>query len=242
MLYKHEKEQLKKLVKRKSKEDFQKYINNLPEFFVEYQSWYSEAKTLVRQLLPDRLNDFASHYEIQKSRRDITPSNYRIFDYLSNICVTRGSETIVGPDAAINHFLQQMAIVRSIQKRFESSLFDIVQIAQADLFDSELDSASALVKRGFLRAGGAVAGVVLEKHLAQVCKNHKITIRKKNPTISDFNEKLKKEGVIDIPQWRFNQRLGDIRNLCTHNKDDEPTKGDVEELINGVDKVTKTLF
>jgi hypothetical protein len=43
-----------------------------------------------------------------------------------------------------------------------------------------------------LRAAGAVAGVVLEKHLRQVCDDHKITVAKKNPTIGDLNELLKK--------------------------------------------------
>ena len=34
------------------------FIQALPSFKDEYQSWYSEAKALVRQLLPNRLSDF----------------------------------------------------------------------------------------------------------------------------------------------------------------------------------------
>ncbi|MDZ4159236.1 MAG: hypothetical protein U1B80_05530 [Anaerolineaceae bacterium] len=30
-------------------------LKNLPSFSDEYQSWYSEAKILIKQLLPDRL-------------------------------------------------------------------------------------------------------------------------------------------------------------------------------------------
>ncbi len=48
----------------------------------------------------------------------------------------------------------------------------------ADLFDSELESAKELSKKGFLRAGGALAGVVLEKHLAQVMTNHGLKSKK----------------------------------------------------------------
>jgi hypothetical protein len=33
-----------------------------------------------------------------------------------------------------------------------------------------------------------------------------------------------------------------IRNLCDHHKDKEPSNDEVEELISGVEKVTKTLF
>src|ERR1700722_14199559 len=64
----------------------------------------------------------------------------------------------------------------------------------ADLFDSELDAAAELSKSGFTRAAGALAGVVLEKHLAQVCDRHAIKISRKNPGISDFNGALKDRG------------------------------------------------
>jgi len=47
---------------------------------------------------------------------------------------------------------------------------------------------------------------------------------------------------IETPTWRFIQHLSDLRNLCDHNKDREPTKDEVNELIVGVTKITKTLF
>ncbi len=216
----------------------------LPVFRSEYQSWYSEAKSLIKQLLPDRLSDFIRYYEKPKPRKDINFESYRIEDYLQGLTVTTGyaKQKIVGPDAAIPHFRQQLAIVKSIKTLFESSLFDIRQLVQADLFDSELDSAKELAKHKFLRAAGAMAGVVLEKHLAQVCDNHGVKISKKEPTISDLNDLLKKGDVIDVPAWRNIQYLADIRNLCDHNKEVEPTLEKVDDLIAGVMKVTKTLF
>jgi hypothetical protein len=129
-----------------------------------------------------------------------------------------------------------------VKTRFESSLFDIRQLVQADLFDSELDAARELGKHKFTRAAGALAGVVLERHLAQVCDNHNIKMTKKAPNIADLNNALKEASVIDVPQWRFIQHLADIRNLCDHDKKSEPTVEQVDDLIAGVMKVTKTLF
>ena len=139
-------------------------------------------------------------------------------------------------------FEQQLAILRSAEARFTSSLFDIRQMMQADVFDSEIEAAEELAKKNFTRASGAMAGVVLERHLAQVAENHKVTIRRIIPGISDLNDALKKEEVIDVPQWRSIQYLGDIRNLCDHSKEREPAQPEVNELIAGVKKLTKTLF
>ena len=84
--------------------------------------------------------------------------------------------------------------------------------------------------------------MVLEKHFSTVLSNHNLKMSKKEPVISDFNDLFKQEKVYDIVNWRFIQHLGDIRNLCDHNKDREPTKEEVEELINGTEKVIKTIF
>lgn len=221
-------------------------VKPLPQFTDTYQIWYSEAKMLVKQLLPDRLEDFADHYERPKSRKSITNESYRIEDYLQGLSVNSGTAfektKIVGPEAAIPHVRQQVAILKSVQARFESSLFDIRQLAQADLFDSELAAADELAKNKFARAAGALAGVVLERHLGQVCNNHSIKVAKKAPVISDLNNALKDTSVIDLPQWRFIQHLADIRNLCDHDKQTEPTAEQVNDLVAGVAKVSKTLF
>ncbi len=220
-------------------EDFMK---KLPNFKEEYQSWYSEALVLIKQLLPDRLSDFIRLYEKSKSRKGIDASNYVIEDYLQGLHVTLGGNVKVDKTSAIPQFQQQLSIVKSIKNRFESSLFDIKQLVQSDLFDSELESAKELAKNKFIRAAGAVAGVVLEKHLHQVVENHNVINVKKNPTINDYNELLKNNNIIDTPQWRFIQHLADIRNVCDHGKTKEPSLQEVNDLITGVEKISKTVF
>jgi len=219
-------------------------LESLPSFIDGYQPWYSEAKALVKQVLPDRLDDFVRHYEKPKPRKDITYESYRIEDCLQGLRVTRGydKEKVVGQDAAIPHMRQQLAIVTSAKARFDSSLFDIRNLVQADLFDSELDAAKELAKKGFTRAAGALAGVVLERHLGQVCGSHGLKLNKKAPGIADLNDALKAAGVLEVPTWRFVQHLADIRNTCDHSKTVEPSAEQVEDLVNGVMKVVKTVF
>ncbi|MBK8579609.1 MAG: hypothetical protein IPN78_15750 [Candidatus Accumulibacter sp.] len=78
--------------------------------------------------------------------------------------------------------------------------------------------------------------------MIQVVANHAIATKKQHPTISDFNDLLKNGAILDVPAWRNIQRLGDLRNLCDHSKHRDPTKEEIAELIDGVDKITKTLF
>ena len=240
--YEYYPEEFKKAVKKVYKEKYLEYLKALPNFRLKYQTWYSESKILIKQLLPDRLEDFIRYYEKPKSRNAITVENYKIEDYLQGLSITRGVTEVVGPQDAIPLFQQQLEILKSIKQRFESTLFDIKQLVQADLFDNELASARELLKHNFIRAAGAVAGVVLEKHLGNVCASHNLKIAKNAPTISDYNELLKSSSVLDIPNWRHIQLLGDIRNLCDHNKNVEPTSEQVKDLIDGVEKVIKTIF
>ena len=237
-------EEFTAVAKEKLKKKANEFLAGLPSFNKEYQRWYSEALALIRQLLPDRVGDFARHYEKPKGRKDITFENYRIEDYLQGLRITRGGykEVVVDSKAAIPQFRQQLAILEAAKARFDSSLFEMRQLVQADLLDSELEAAEVLAKHKFTRAAGALAGVVLEKHLSQVCTDHNLSITKKNPTISDFNEALKAGSVIDLPQWRFIQHLADIRNLCDHGRSPEPTADQVTDLLAGAKKITKTVY
>lgn len=213
----------------------------LPIFKNEYQSWYSEALALIRQILPDRESDFIKQYKDEK-RKEVDFLTYGISDYLLGLVTRYGGEVKADQSAAVPKMQNQTAMLDAAVKRFESSLFDLQEVVQADLFDSELDAADELVKKGFVRAAGVIAGVVLERHLRHVCAMHGEKSRKKNPSIADYNEILKKSQIIETSKWRFIQHLADIRNLCGHDKERDPTKEEVQELIKGVSKVIKTTF
>lgn len=226
------------------KEKAKIFIEALPNFRADYQEWYSEAQAVIKQVLPDRILDFKSYYEFQKPRKETDFQNYMIKDYLQGLRVTRGyqNEVVADGKAAIPEFEQQLNMVRAARNVLGSTLLDLKAILQADLFDSEIESARALGKAGYLRAAGAICGVVIEKHLAHVCDQHSINVTKKHPGISDLSQALRDKDITTVPQWRFIQHLADIRNICDHAKGREPTKEEIADLLDGSEKVLKTVF
>jgi hypothetical protein len=61
-----------KMYKDRLGEKYAKFVESLPDFTSEYQSWYSDAQAVIKQVIPDRLADFVRHYEKPKLRKDIT--------------------------------------------------------------------------------------------------------------------------------------------------------------------------
>jgi len=245
--HKYKIEAVKELARRgKSKLLKDKNIQNLTEepdpTNSRYQKWYTRSLPVVRQLLPERYLEFQEYYRIEK-RKDISATTYTISDYFAGITLTRmGQEIFSSFGVFVQKFRLQIEILESALARIDSILVNIKAVLQAEIFDNELSVANELLKKSHLRASGAVAGVVIERHLGQVAVAHSLTIRKKDSTISDLNDALKTAGVFDVPGWRFIQRLGDIRNLCVHSKEREPTRDEVEDLIRGAEKVIKTIF
>lgn len=214
------------------------------EFGMEYQAWYSRAMKLVEALAPERLQEFSEYYLIDPKRKVTNASNYVIQDYVkaTNAPTNPNNEYLWN----VNHVAQvrivnQIQIISSLSSRIDSVLQDVTGHLFSELQDKELEAASKLIKISS-RAAGALAGVVLERHLQRTATNHDIIIEKKTPTIADLNDPLKKNGVYNVTIWRKIQMLTDIRNICSHQKEEEPTKEQVNELIDGVNTIIKTVF
>ncbi|MCY3615248.1 MAG: hypothetical protein OXH03_09190, partial [Bacteroidetes bacterium] len=128
----------KSLAKYKTEEEIAKIISDLPSFTLDYQQWYSEASALIRQVLPHRLQDFRSYYEYPRARKEMNFENYMIRDCLQGLMIegySRGFD--LDGSAAVPKFLQQLTIVEAAKDVLNSTLLDLRQILQADLFDSE---------------------------------------------------------------------------------------------------------
>lgn len=208
----------------------------------KYNAWYNESLSLIKQLVPERYDDFVSYYKLPR-RKNITFETYTINDYLIGLVVTHGwGEEVFKPSSIITKYQQQFAILESLKSRFDSSLYEIKELLQADLFDSELDAARELQKKGFLRAAGAICGVVIERHLAQVCERRGIRVAKKNPVINDYKALLQTNDIINVQQMRHIELMADIRNKCDHSKIVEPTKDDITDIINGANRIIKSIY
>jgi hypothetical protein len=219
---------------------FQK--NEEKQFQYDYQRWYSKALKVIASVAPDRHAEFRGYYEIDPKRKSLGYGTYVIQDFVKNVVPNKFHH----PDfdarqQVLTAFFNQLTILKSVEDRIDSVLADIEGEIYADIQDNEIVVARQLAKIS-ARAAGAVVGVVIEGHLQKVAAAHAVKISKTNPTIADLNDPLKAAGVIDVPTWRKISFLADLRNLCSHKKDSEPTKEQVEELIQGAEWLTKNVF
>ena len=211
----------------------------------EYQQWYTEACALIEQLLPERAEEFENLYEGNGTTWDKIQDHLGIRHWMrgerSHAVHLGTGETFTAVWTIIHRLENQVGIVAGTIRIFESSLFNLKKTVLSKIYTSQLDEAKDLIEQNHTRAAGVIAGVVLEKHLRQVADDHNIRIQKNNPTIGDLNDVLKEQGVIDTPSWREIQMGADIRNQCSHNKDEEPNQWQVGKLIRIAEEYTNRL-
>ena len=211
-------------------------------FVLEYQVWYTQTVRVVEMLIPDRSSEFRGYYEIDPKRKKLDYGSFVIQDFCKSIRpVGYGFSNFDSASRAGTCLTNQLAILMSVASRTDSVIANLQATILADVRDLELATAQELQKISS-RAAGALAGVVLERHLQQTCDAHSLTFRKKKPTLNDYSETLKQANVIDVPAWRKISFLADIRNICCHSKGDDPTPEQVKDLIDGVNWAIKTLY
>ena len=110
------------------------------------------------------------------------------------ISVSRGGTSCFDTKSvAYSQMSIQLNILDSVKTVIDSSLSDVMGILEAKLFDNELDSARHLLKSGYLRASGALCGVILETHFSNVVKNHNLKMTKKLQVLMIIMNCLKKK-------------------------------------------------
>lgn len=189
------------------------------EFKLDYQDWYSSCCALLeRNYNKERASEFKSEYE--NNIKTIISENY----------IELNTEYTF-----IDSFKHQASILNALPLYLEHRLSDMELTVASILMDDELLEAEYLLKKGFIRAAGALVGVVLERHLKMRCDKNEPKLKyPKNAAISKLNDILKDNNLLDISDWRQIQYLGDVRNKCDHDKKVEPKKEDVADLISKV--------
>lgn len=211
-------------------------------FETDYQEWYSISLVLVKQILPDRLNEFIKYYDSKKS--DTTVKSYCIKEWFNGVRFNKLKTEFKDVNELHIVFMKfgcQVEIIKACNSRFRNSLFEIKQILNANLLKSELEQAEELFSNGYYRASGVICGVIIERHLHLVCNNHNVKPKTKKPTISEFSQCLKSNNIIETYRWRLIDTMGDIRNICSHKSNKEPTREDIIKLIQGTKDIVNEI-
>lgn len=235
------------------KEQYQESIKNLIEkweklssiltnnytisvFRDEYEIRYSEAQHLVKTILPSRYEDFINYY-VWLWLKDGNGIRTLISIHISR--------DMMEYNGYANHikiqFSNQLAIIKACQNKFESSIYEIRYLTQAEIFDSTVEQAKELLKNWYTRAAWVIVWVVLEQHLKNYCTNKWLPFPKEKGTLWDIMTFMDKSELINKIDYRFLQRLNEIRIICSHDKQEEPEVEKVQELIDGTDKIIRNL-
>jgi uncharacterized protein (UPF0332 family) len=225
----------------KTKAYMKAVADKIPDFKKEYHVWYSKAQRVVSTLASERLNEFDTYFTGNKNiklAKDFSYLSAGITHYLQGIITTSGYGEEKNYFGKFTSGLQQqLYIIDALKANLTDVLFNLQSEIQFGIFNSELEVASELKKSKLLRPAGAIAGVVIEAHLKAVLLKRGVTLKKKNATMSDFNEELKAQKIIDVAMWRLIQRCGDIRNYCVHPKEREPTSDEIDDIIRSAQKI-----
>ncbi|HCH6158811.1 DUF4145 domain-containing protein [Vibrio parahaemolyticus] len=128
-------------------------------------------------------------------------------------------------------FKRQKAVLNASRDDFQNGyLTSIRSLVQADIFDTELEQATELLKSGYKLAAAVIAGVVLETSLRDLCTQNNLPIGK----LDKMNSDLAKAGLYNKLQQKRITAIADIRNSAAHGKPEEFTESDVRSMISDI--------
>lgn len=200
-------------------------------FEKEYQTWYTKSLQFIKMFLPDRYEEFVALYLPDLKRKKIDVSNYTIYDAIRGIYSGN-----VNGKSGFNKLQSQIAILSSLNELYDSKLYDIKSLIEFDIFEKEIDAARALAKAKYFRSAGALCGVILEDHLTKMLEKSNVIVPK-DKSLGDYIQLLYSNSIIDSIQFKFLTYLSGIRNKCDHKKTEDPTKEEIDSLIEGTNKV-----
>ncbi|HEX7965520.1 MAG TPA: hypothetical protein VF651_07360 [Gammaproteobacteria bacterium] len=203
-----------------------------------YQSWYSRALPLMKQLALDRYWEFQSYYFTDPKYAYFNTGAYVIQDYF------RGRETVdedfdPRPDT-LRGFRNQLAILKSITDRLAWSSIESEDQAERGLQLALLETARGLIAINE-RAAGVLAGTVLEIYLRKLAAKHKLKFRKQTPLLREYIDALHTAKIFDVPVHAQAIWLAEI-DTRSRAEGEAPTKLQVRDLVDGTRWLITNVF
>lgn len=103
---------------------------------------------------------------------------------------------------------------------------------QAEVFDTELEQASAFLSLGHKVPSAVIAGTVLETSLRELCDRAGIA----HGRLEKMNADLVKSGVYNANTAKRVTALAAIRNSAAHGQPEEFQDGDVKGMIEDIER------
>lgn len=125
------------------------------------------------------------------------------------------------------------AVFLATKEDFEGGyLSSYKSLVQAEVFETELEQASELLKNGYHVASAVIAGVVLETTLRELCNRERISIG----NINKMNADLAKAGIYNSLVQKQITAHAAVRNSAAHGNNSEFSRKDVEQMIPAIEQ------
>ena len=139
------------------------------------------------------------------------------------------------------HFAQQLRILSAVRDGLVYVLADMHGTLYSDVENHVLAAVHRLSQHGHHRAAGALAGVLLEIHLAHVVAKYRVAMGAKAPDITTLNAALKRGGIYDGEIWHSIQRLGALRDDWVDSSRRDPTVDELTTFLHEVQTVRQKV-
>lgn len=195
------------------------------QFFSEYRKWYSLSKGILEV-----------NHDNESVREFVNIYNSILKECEGNY-ISEGEQVRLMD--IINH---QLAIIESIPAYLEGRAYNLKLTIASTLMGDELKEARLLFEKGFTRAAGALAGVILERHLKLRFDDDNPRIKYgEKATLGTLIHKAEEANLYETSTIQKLQYLNTVRISCDHDKKNEPKENEVKDLIDQTDRFIHSM-
>lgn len=134
-----------------------------------------------------------------------------------------------------------LGILQSAKEEFDLGLTDsMTHLLATELFESILDQANQLLKKGFKDPAAILGRVIIESTLKNMCEKNSIEF-KENEGASSINEKLKNEGFFTLHQFKICRANIELGNAAAHGQFEEYSRSDVQKMLDYIEHSLLTM-